>query len=859
MKALLVAGLLFLPALPVRAELAEIVHQAVQFLTRTDARQESTNALRHYAGEIAPVLEALAARERKNHEPITGRLFDQRFSEPGLREQYNDDILNYLIPNGYSPDQPFGLLIFMHGGGPGTQRKYAEVVLTDPAKFRSSYGLAPHFTNSRFIVVAPSAPWNEKSSARWNLPEADAYIDAVIRESCFRFNIDRNRVFLGGQSMGGFGAYHLCQRLAYRIAGGVLYAGAWASARWENMLGTPLFIRHGVHDAKPPNADGKGGRPRFTDVYYARSASQLLTAAGVDHVYFEDDGDHSIRAAEASLKQLVEWMEKQRRNPYASRVIAQTPRGWNGSRDQPAPHHRWITIHETAGGTLPFDEVRRTGPGPQWKEPKAAFERQGFKLRQRRFTAAKVDATNLGDNHFAIRTRNVRDFSIWLHPEMADLSKPIRLTVNGRTSQLRAKASLHAALRSYQRSKDWKSIYWAELRISEVPSEQLPAFPQWRGPNRDGHFDGFAIPKTWPKELTKDWSIPVGTGYSCPITDGTNVFLHYRVNEDEEVICADLASGEIRWRTSYPAKGQVHPAGAAHGIGPKSTPVVCDGRLFTLGISSILSCFEASTGRLLWRKDYADEFPRPAPSCGTSMSPLIADGKCIVHVGVDREGRLIAADTATGKELWSYNDDGPGYGSPVTARLHGERQLVTPVSKFITGISLRDGQRLWRHPFPTQSRQNILTPVVHRDRLIVGGIAQVTASIRPGESIQTVWRSRDVPMHMSSPVLKGNRLYGMSSRNAGHLFCIDAESGQTIWQSEGRVAKNATVLHLGSHLIWLTGDGKLIFTRADADKYDPVAAYQVSDNRTWAYPLPIGNRLIIKDEKNLTCWLTKSY
>ena len=268
----------------------------------------------------------------------------------------------------------------------------------------------------------------------------------------------------------------------------------------------------------------------------------------------------------------------------------------------------------------------------------------------------------------------------------------------------------------------------------------------------------------------------MGTGYSCPVTDGERVFLHSRTNENEVVHCIDLDTGRIKWIDSYPARGQVHPAGASHGLGPKSTPVAQDGRLFTLGIGSILSCYDAGSGRLIWRRDYAEEFPRPAPSCGTSMSPMIVDGICIVHVGVDRKGRLIALDAKSGEERWSYDGDGPGYGSPVLATFNNRRQIISPVSKFIAGISPTDGELLWRHPFPTKSTQNILTPVLHRDRLIVGGIAQVTASIRPADSIEAVWQNRDIPLHMSSPVLKGNRLCGMSSRNAGHLFCVDADT-----------------------------------------------------------------------------------
>jgi len=419
--------------------------------------------LERFRGDIDAVLREVERRQLRKQAASSGVLKDVHFSHPRHQAAYADDLLNILVPDRYSPEKQFGLLIFMHGGGPGTKREYAWAVIADPAKDRYSYGLRQYFTNSQFVVVAPSAPWNEKSSARWNLPETDRYIAAVIDECHYRFNIDRDRVFLGGQSMGGFGAYHLCQRLNDRLAGGVLYAGAWSSARWENMMGTPLFIRHGINDAKPPGPDGKGGRPRYTDVFYAQSASRLLKKAGAEHVYFEDQGDHSIKAAGESVRALVKWMEKQKRDPYAPRVIAQTPRGWKATTDTPTPHSRWITIHETSEGTLPFDQVQRTGPGPRWKESKESFEKQGFKLGDRNVRAAKVDAVNHGDNRFTIKTRNVKRFSLWLHPKMVNFSKPIHLHLNGKDIARTARPSLLDALRSYQRREDWGLVYHAEL------------------------------------------------------------------------------------------------------------------------------------------------------------------------------------------------------------------------------------------------------------------------------------------------------------------------------------------------------------------------------------------------------------
>ena len=440
---------------------------ASKFLAALNSERASIAArLADYSGPIAPVIDALANAEPRDWKEASGALFDEHFSAPILRRQYPDDLLNFYIPDDYSPDRPFGLMIFMHGGGPGTKREYARVIGSDPAKDKYSYDIPRYFRDAPFILVGPSALVNEKSSARWNLPEADEHIAAVIRECHFRFNIDRDRIFLGGQSMGGFGAYHLCQRLSDRLAGGALHAGAWRVSHWKNVIGASLFIRHGAHDAVAPGARGKSARPRYTDIFFARSAHRALTEAGADHVYAEDSGGHSIKEAGNAMKQMVEWMKPLRRDPHFPRVVALTPRGWDAPHDTPTPHHRWITIQEIGDGAIPFDAVQRTGPGPAWTESRESFDKQGFKMTKRNVRAGLVDATNHGDNSMTITTDNVIRFSVWLHPKMADFSKPLRITVNGRASAHAISPSLLTALRSYERRRDWGLIYHAEIELA---------------------------------------------------------------------------------------------------------------------------------------------------------------------------------------------------------------------------------------------------------------------------------------------------------------------------------------------------------------------------------------------------------
>jgi hypothetical protein len=292
------------------------------------------------------------------------------------------------------------------------------------------------------------------------LPETDDDIDAVIKECQYRFNINIDRVFLGGQSMGGIGGYHLCQRLCDRIAGGFSSSGAWRNSYFRSILGTPFFILHGAHDSAP------GVRGRSTDQYYARSADSLLTAAGVEHVYLEHPGGHSLKDA-ASTKKMVDWIEKTGpRDPFKSHICVVTPRGSSPYEMTPTPHNRWITIHEIGEEKIDYLRPQRHGPPYRNGDPQEIFYQQYFTLEKVPFNAGIVDAINKGDNVFEITTENVKSFSLWLHPKMVDFTQSIEVIVNGETKKYNAKPTLFDALRSYDRRKDWGLIYHSEIVVN---------------------------------------------------------------------------------------------------------------------------------------------------------------------------------------------------------------------------------------------------------------------------------------------------------------------------------------------------------------------------------------------------------
>jgi outer membrane protein assembly factor BamB len=379
-------------------------------------------------------------------------------------------------------------------------------------------------------------------------------------------------------------------------------------------------------------------------------------------------------------------------------------------------------------------------------------------------------------------------------------------------------------------------------------------WPQWRGPGRDGSIT-VALPAQWPEALKKRWEVAVGAGHASPVVSGNRVVVLAREGDQEIVRALDIESGKEIWRASYPAPFIVNPAAQLHGPGPKSTPAIADGRVFTFGIGGILSAFDLATGKLIWRIPAPDVLPQ----YGTATSPLIDGTSVIVHVGGDGNGALTSFDAATGKPRWQWKGDGPGSGSPIIATLGGVRQVIAQTQKFLVGVNALNGALLWQLPFTTDFDQNAFTPIVFQDLVINGGLDQPLTAIRPKLDrgrwiVETVWSNLQSPMFMSSPVLIGRTIYGLTTRSRGQFVAIDASSGKMLWNTHGREGENASMLGSRSWLLASTTEGNLIVARANPQEYEEVRRYQIAQSALWAHPAITGRSIIVKDVDKVICW-----
>lgn len=381
-------------------------------------------------------------------------------------------------------------------------------------------------------------------------------------------------------------------------------------------------------------------------------------------------------------------------------------------------------------------------------------------------------------------------------------------------------------------------------------------WPQWRGPARDGSAPALAARTDWPQALKPAWKVDVGAGHSGPVVAGGRVFQLARQGEQETLHALDLATGARVWQQSYPAPYRVNPAAYSHGPGPKSTPAVAGGRVFTFGISGILSAFDAATGRVLWRKDFAGQYPATSPIYGTAQSPLVDGSRVIVHVGGSGGGALTAFDAATGAAVWSWKGDGPGYASPVVAELGGVRQVIAQTDSLLVGVDAASGRVLWTLPFTTEYAQNAVTPLVAGGLVVYSGLDHPLIALRVTQrggtwSATPAWENADVAAYMSSPVAAGGRICGLSHRKRGQLFCLDAATGTTAWLSDGRAAENAALVAAGSNLLVLTTEGELLLVDPSGPAFQLLRRWPVAASATWAHPAVTPEGVLVKDEGSL--------
>lgn len=373
---------------------------------------------------------------------------------------------------------------------------------------------------------------------------------------------------------------------------------------------------------------------------------------------------------------------------------------------------------------------------------------------------------------------------------------------------------------------------------------------QFRGIGLDSKVTGFKVPKAWPAELKQIWKISVGTGDATPVLSGKRIYLAVRQGEDEVILCVDAETGKEIWRSPYPAPAVTGPS-TSH-PGPRSSPALSDGKLVTLGVSGILSCLDAGTGKVLWRKENPEN---AVPQFFTGMSPLITDGLCIVHLGTKDKGQVVAFDLTTGKEKWKWEGDGPAYASPSLMVADGSKHIIIQTEKNLMALSQADGKLQWQIPTPAQQRfYNCTSPYINRQIIYYTGQGNGTKAIqvsKEGDRFITkeLWSNPEIGAKWNTPVLKDGFLYGFTDQR--RIYCIDASTGKTAWYDNAVNSDFATIVDCGQVIIGFPSTGNLIVLKPDPKAYTEIAKYKVSETPVYAFPVIAGSNIYVKDSESL--------
>ncbi len=384
-------------------------------------------------------------------------------------------------------------------------------------------------------------------------------------------------------------------------------------------------------------------------------------------------------------------------------------------------------------------------------------------------------------------------------------------------------------------------------------------WPQWLGPDRDGATAEKVVP--WKGPLKVLWRQPLGEGHSSPVVAGGRVYVHARVpGADSEVLHAfDAKDGKPLWSTPYP-RG---PYQGKFGLGPRSTPTVADGKVYTLGITGILTCFDADRGKQLWQVNLLKRFQARNLVFGVSCSPLVEGKLVLVNVG-GKGASVVALNRESGETVWQKLDDGASYSSPIVFGKGKARQVVFFTQEGLVSLRPTDGTVFWKYPLKDQLSESSSTPVRVGDLVVGSAITAGSAAVRvippaPGREAKAteVWKNPDLTCYFSTPVAVGkDHLYlvtGSLLAGQATLRCVETATGKELWKKGGVGKYHASLLRTGDNkLLMLEEAGHLVLLDPSPNEYRELARAKVCGN-TWAHPAVADGRLYVRDGKELIC------
>ena len=378
-------------------------------------------------------------------------------------------------------------------------------------------------------------------------------------------------------------------------------------------------------------------------------------------------------------------------------------------------------------------------------------------------------------------------------------------------------------------------------------------WPQFLGPSRDGVYPGPALAETWGEDgPTVLWSRPVGAGFAGPVVVGDRLILFHRQGPEEVVEAVNTANGATVWRHAYPTR---YRDDFGFDEGPRSVPVVADGRVFTFGAEGQLHAVNLDTGDPLWSEDTHTRYEVRKGFFGAAGSPLVEDGRLIANVG-GRRGGVVAFDVRTGDELWTATTDEASYSSAVGATFGGRRHALFFTRTGLVGLDPATGEVLFQQRWRSRlgASVNAATPLVSGDRVFISssyGTGAALLRVDGGTLIEEWSGDESMTNHYATAVLHDGVLYGYHGRQeySPSLRAVDLATGTVRW-SEDRFGAGSITL-AGDHLLVVRESGELVLAAASPDGFQPLARADILPGTVRAYPALADGRLYVRNTDTL--------
>ena len=379
-------------------------------------------------------------------------------------------------------------------------------------------------------------------------------------------------------------------------------------------------------------------------------------------------------------------------------------------------------------------------------------------------------------------------------------------------------------------------------------------WPQFLGPKRNGVYGGAAISASWPASgPTRLWRKPVGEGFSGAVVQAGRLVLFHRIESRERVECLEARTGRPLWQYDYPTD---YRDDFGFDGGPRATPSIWEGKVYTFGAQGVLHCLELESGRKVWSVKTHRKFGGSKGFFGAACSPLVEDGRLFLNVGGREQAGLVAFDARTGRVLWTATDDEASYSSPAMATLGGRRQVLFLTRTGLVSVDPKSGEVLFRFRWRARSRAsvNAATPLAAGPLIFLSasyGTGAVQLRVKGAEP-ETVWTSDEsLSNHYSTSVIRGNHLFGFHGRQeyGQSLRCVALKTGRVLWSRDG--FKAGTVSLAGDRLVVLKENGELLLVAASPQGFSLIAKARVLAPTVRAYPALADGRLFARNQKEL--------